>query len=203
MSLPTVIILASGRGERFTASGGSTHKLQANLAGKTVLQRTLEAVRGSGLAWHLEEGSHRGMGDSIAAAVHKTSQAKGWLILPADLPLIQSDTLWAIAAALKGHDVVVPVYRGRRGHPVAFSSTCLQALLDLKGERGAVSVARAHANMELVVEDIGCVTDIDTVDDLHLAEALLRGMTVSTESMRRLYFFNDGDGSMQSTTDDF
>ena len=181
MSLPTVIILASGRGERFTASGGSTHKLKAQLAGKTVLQRTLDAVLGSGLAWHLEEGSHRGMGDSIAAAVQKTSQAKGWLILPADLPLIQSDTLWAIAAALKGHDVVVPVYRGRRGHPVAFSSVCRQALLNLKGNRGAVFVVRAHEALELATEDIGCVTDIDTVDDLHIAEDLLRKMGVSAK----------------------
>lgn len=179
MSLPTVIILASGRGERFTASGGSTHKLQANLAGKTVLERTLEAVRGSGLAWHLEQGSHRGMGDSIAAAVHKTSQARGWLILPADLPLIQSDTLWAIATALKGHDVIVPVYRGRRGHPVAFSSVCHQALLNLKGDRGAVFVVREYGAMELVTEDIGCVTDVDTVDDLRTAEGLLRRMGVS------------------------
>lgn len=181
MSLPTVIILASGRGERFTASGGNTHKLQANLAGKTVLQRTLDAVRGSGLEWHLEEGSHCGMGDSIAAAVHKTSQAKGWLILPADLPLIQSDTLWAIAAALKGHDVVVPVYRGRHGHPVAFSSGCHQALINLKGDRGAVFVVRAHGAMELATEDVGCVTDIDTVDDLRTAEGLLRRMKVSAK----------------------
>ncbi|MDD5027911.1 MAG: nucleotidyltransferase family protein [Rhodoferax sp.] len=180
MSLPTVIILASGRGERFTASGGTTHKLQALLAGKTVLQHTLDAVRGSGLPWHLEEGGHLGMGDSIAAAVRKTSQADGWLILPADLPLIQSDTLRAIATALTGQDVVVPVYRGQRGHPVGFSSACHQALLDLKGDRGAVSVASANVTMELVMEDIGCVTDIDTVDDLHIAEELLRGMDVST-----------------------
>jgi len=180
LSLPTVIILASGRGERFTASGGSTHKLQARLVGKTVLQHTLGAVLGSGLPWHLEEGGHLGMGDSIAAAVQRTSQADGWLILPADLPLIQSDTLRAIATALKGQDVVVPVYRGHRGHPVGFSSACREDILGLKGHRGAVSVVRANFTLELVTEDIGCVTDIDTVDDLHIAEDLLRGMNVST-----------------------
>jgi len=31
--LPTVLVLASGRGARFTASGGVGHKLQADLAG--------------------------------------------------------------------------------------------------------------------------------------------------------------------------
>lgn len=149
--------------------------------GKTVLQHTLDAVRGSGLPWHLEEGVHSGMGDSIAVAVQKTSQADGWLILPADLPLIQSGSLRAVAAALTGHDVVVPVYRGQRGHPVGFSASCRQALLDLKGDRGAARVVRAYAAMELVVDDIGCVTDIDIVDDLQVAEGLLRDLDVWTE----------------------
>jgi len=175
VNLSTVIVLASGRGARFTASGGTTHKLQAQLAGKTVLQHTLDAVRGSGLPWHLEEGDHCGMGDSIAAAVQKTPQADGWLILPADLPLIQSDTLRAIATALTGQDVVVPVYRGRRGHPVGFSLGCRHDLLGLKGDRGAMSVVRAYAAMALATEDVGCVTDIDTVDDLYVAAGLLRG----------------------------
>jgi hypothetical protein len=31
---PVVIVLAAGRGERFAASGGTVHKLQALLAGK-------------------------------------------------------------------------------------------------------------------------------------------------------------------------
>lgn len=148
---------------------------------KTVLQHTLDAVRVSGLPWHLEEGGHPGMGDSIAAAVRKTSQADGWLILPADLPLIQSGSLRAVAAALTGHDVVVPVYRGQRGHPVGFSVGCRQALLGLKGDKGAAPVARAYAAVELVVGDIGCVTDIDTIDDLQVAESLLRDLDVWTE----------------------
>lgn len=175
MNLPTVIVLASGRGERFLASGGSTHKLQALLSRKTVLQHTLDAVHASGLPWHLEDAGHPGMGDSIAAAVRATSGAAGWLILPADLPLIQSSTLCAIAAALGGHDVVLPVYRGQRGHPVGFAADCGSELMRLQGSAGAASVVKAHAAIELTVDDIGCVTDIDTVEDLRQAEQLLRG----------------------------
>lgn len=173
MSLPTVIVLASGRGERFAASVGTIHKLQVQLAGKTVLQHTLDAVQASGLPWHLEDTGHPGMGDSIAAAVRATSQAAGWLILPGDLPLIQSDTLRVITAALSNHDVVVPVYLGRRGHPVAFSANCGQELQCLRGAQGAASVVRAKTPVELAVNDIGCVTDIDTVEDLRAAEQLL------------------------------
>ena len=170
----TILVLASGRGERFLASGGTTHKLQADLAGKTVLQHTLDAVRASGLPWHLEDGGHPGMGDSIAAAVCASAQSTGWLILPADLPLVQSATLRAIAAALEGCDAVVPVYAGQRGHPVGFSARCRDALLNLSGSRGAASVLLAYRSTECVVADPGCVMDIDTVDDLIAAHKFLQ-----------------------------
>jgi len=120
------------------------------------------------------------MGDSIAAAVRATLQSSpqptGWLILPGDLPLIRSDTLRQIGEALGRHQVVVPVYRKRRGHPVGFSMCCRSELLDLKGNEGARNVVLAYEAIELMVDDIGCVTDIDTVADLHAVEKLLNGM---------------------------
>ena len=101
MTPPVVLVLASGRGERFRASGGQGSKLQAELAGKPVLEHTLAAVRASGLRWHLEDAGHPGMGDSIAAAVRVTRDAAGWLVLPGDLPLVRPDTLQRVAQALE------------------------------------------------------------------------------------------------------
>jgi molybdenum cofactor cytidylyltransferase len=176
---PVVIVLASGRGERFTASGGRTHKLQALLAGKPVLQHTLDAVRASGLPFHVEDVGHPGMGDSIAAAVQATANAPGWLILPADLPLVLPDTLRRIASVLTQQAVVVPVYRDQRGHPVGFSRMCGAALMALQGPQGAASVVRAHAAVECLVDDVGCVTDIDTTDDLARAQALWQARAAS------------------------
>ncbi|UUZ69070.1 NTP transferase domain-containing protein [Polaromonas sp. P2-4] len=166
VNAPTVIILASGRGERFVASGGRTDKLQARLAGKTVLEHTLAAVRVSGLPWHLEDAGHPGMGDSIAAAVRATMAAAGWLILPGDLPLIHGDTLRAVAAALCASAAVVPVYQGQHGHPVGFHAGFRSELLQLHGSRGAAEIVRSGCALELPVGDIGCVTDVDTVADL-------------------------------------
>ncbi len=171
---PTVLILASGRGERFLASGGLTHKLKASLAGKPVLQHTLEAVRASGLPWHLEDVGHPGMGDAIAAAVRVTRASAGWLVLPGDLPLIRAATLLAVADQLGAHPVVVPVFNGRRGHPVGFGAACGDELMALQGDKGAATVVRSHGAWELRVDDEGAVTDIDTVDDLRAAELLLR-----------------------------
>ncbi|MDP9912649.1 molybdenum cofactor cytidylyltransferase [Variovorax boronicumulans] len=174
---PTVIVLASGRGERFIAAGGTGSKLKALLAGRPVLERTLDAVRASGLPWHLEDAGHPGMGDSIAAAVRATPDAAGWLILPGDLPLVLPATLRAVAAALGGRvNAVQPQYRGERGHPVGFAAGCGAQLAALEGNLGASSVLRAmraiDAVVDLAVDDAGVVTDIDTPEALARAEAL-------------------------------
>lgn len=153
-------------------------KLMAVLAGKPVLQHTLDAVTASGLPCYLEKSGQRGMGDSIAAAVRATLQPRsrngGWLILPGDLPLVQSATLCAVAARLYEHQVVVPIYRGQPGHPVGFGAACVNALLDLNGKNGAASVVLKYGALNLSVDDIGCIADIDTVEDLRTAEQLVR-----------------------------
>jgi molybdenum cofactor cytidylyltransferase len=172
-SMPVVLVLASGRGERFLASGGQMHKLEADLGGRSVLQRTLDAVCASGLAWHLESAGHPGMGDSIAAAVRATRQAPGWMILPADLPLIQPQTLRAVAAAQLDADVLVPLVLGQRGHPVRFAPVCVDALLALQGDAGAASVVRNMRVQTITVDDPGCIFDIDTLQDLDNARARL------------------------------
>jgi molybdenum cofactor cytidylyltransferase len=166
-------VLASGKGERFKASGGNTHKLQALLSGRSVFDWTLAAVRATGLPFHVEDSGHPGMGDSIAAAVRATASAQGWLILPADLPLIQMQTIFAVAQALDGTNIVQPSYQGTKGHPVGFSAIYYAQLCNLKENTGGFSVIQSYGAMQIVVNDMGCVADIDTVDDLKHAQRLL------------------------------
>jgi molybdenum cofactor cytidylyltransferase len=172
---PVVLVLASGRGERFTASGGRGSKLQALLAGRPVLEHTLAAVRASGLPFHVEEAGHPGMGESIAAAARATPDAGGWLVLPGDLPLIHPDSLLAVAKALATHDVVLPLYQGARGHPVGFAAVHGVALQALHGPEGAASIVKQGNMLRLDLDDPGIVTDIDTIDDLAAAERKLSG----------------------------
>ena len=175
---PVVIVLAAGRGARFAASGGTEHKLQALLAGKRVIDHVLDAVKASGLAYHVVDAdpTRPGMGDSIAAGVKATPRASAWLILPADLPLISPSTLHRIAFA-PPCAVTVPVYQGQRGHPVRFGLECASELLNLQGNKGAAQLIRAQTATDSValmgVDDVGCVLDVDTLDDLKQAEAWL------------------------------
>lgn len=175
-ALPTVIVLAAGRGERFKASGATQNKLDVLLNGQPVRAHVLAAVHAAGLPCHVVERSHMahvsnpGMGDSIACGVAATAGASGWLILPADLPLIQPRTLLAVVAALQQHAVVVPRYQGQNGHPVGFSAACRSDLLQLTGDQGARSVVAQHNACRLEVDDEGCILDVDTVDLLKQVE---------------------------------
>lgn len=172
--LPVVLVLASGRGERFVASGGQGSKLQAPLAGRPVLEHTLAAVRASGLPFHVEDAGHPGMGDSIAAGVRATADAGGWLVLPGDLPLVAPESLRAVAAELAHASIVLPFHQGTRGHPVGFAREHGAALQALRGAEGAAAIVRAGKPLRLDLADPGIVIDIDTVDDLARAEERLR-----------------------------
>jgi molybdenum cofactor cytidylyltransferase len=92
------------------------------------------------------------------------------------LPLIQAASLMAVAKALQDHTVVVPLCAGQRGHPVGFAPQARDALLALRGDGGAASVVAAWKQRGgvgvLELEDVGCITDVDTPDALRAAQAL-------------------------------
>jgi molybdenum cofactor cytidylyltransferase len=180
-----VIVLAAGKGERFRASGASQDKLETLLCGQSVRAHVLAAVHASGLPCYVVERSRTahlsnpGMGDSIACGVAATPGADGWLILPADLPLIQARTLLAVATALQQHEVVVPLFQSQQGHPVGFSAACRAALLQLTGDAGARSVVMQHEVYRLEVDDEGCVLDVDTMEALRQAEKRMQKSLVN------------------------
>jgi molybdenum cofactor cytidylyltransferase len=183
---PIVIVLAAGRGTRFAGPG---HKLQQPFGSSSVLGSTLASVRSSCLPMvvvtseQLEPDVARhassrdivvlpavqtqlGMARSIVAGVTARPQAPGWLILPGDMPLITAETLHRVADALPGHACVVPYHRGRRGHPVGFSSELYSELIALSGDEGARRLLMRYPAREVDVPDAGILLDIDTPEDL-------------------------------------
>jgi len=63
--------------------------------------------------------------------------------------------------------IVVPICRGRRGHPVIFSRRLFGELLAAPLDEGAKSVVRAHAadTLEIPTDDEGITCDIDTPEE--------------------------------------
>lgn len=205
-TLPTLVILAAGRGSRFQGGG---HKLTQALGDTTVLGATLSAAVSSGLPLIVvttapleqaaleivaardvlvlpEVGSVLGLGvgRSITAGVSARSSASGWLVLPADLPLIQATTLRAVADALAQSPVAYAQFQGRRGHPVGFSAELYSELATLQGDEGARRLLARYPSLGVDVDDIGAVRDIDTVEDLATVRALWRERETLATSMR-------------------
>ena len=175
---PVIIILAAGLGERFRQAGGTHDKLLAPLGPQHVRDHVVAAAQASGLPWHVvtaRETRHhavQGMGTSIATGVAATRHAPGWLILPADLPLVRPESLRAVAQALAQHVTVAPTVQGQRGHPVGLQALCRDELLALRGDQGARAVLQRHAPHLLALQDVGCVLDVDTPDLLAQAQRL-------------------------------
>jgi molybdenum cofactor cytidylyltransferase len=113
----------------------------------------------------------RGMGSSIAAGVAASSDAPGWLIVPGDMPLLQSSTLRSVAVKLMQDPIVFAQYKGQRGHPVGFSSELYSELMSLEGDEGARRLLARFAAEPVVVNDPGVLVDVDTEADLARAQA--------------------------------
>jgi molybdenum cofactor cytidylyltransferase len=112
--------------------------------------------------------AERGMGHSLAAGVAQSSAADGWVIALGDMPRIRPATIKKIMGALEqGAGIVVPVFAGERGHPVAFDRRFRAKLLDLTGDAGARTIVQAHSSevRRLDVDDPAVVQDVDTVED--------------------------------------
>ncbi len=183
------ILLAAGRGKRFDPSGVQNKLLQTLADGDVVvaasarnmlavLPRVLAIVRpgddkvaallgGLGCEVRVCPDADLGMAESLTTAIEHTRGAEGWLVALGDMPHVQPDTLRALVATIeRGAHIAAPVYEGRRGNPVAFSSYHLPLLLALDGDQGARAILKSHAVSEVIVDDVGVVRDIDTPGDL-------------------------------------
>lgn len=190
-SRPTIVVLAAGQGRRFGPRG---HKLLQAFGAGTVLSATLgHAIQTS---WPVavvttpslvaavspwvatrdlvvldENEADRGMGHSIAAGILAHSGARGWLILPGDMPLVRPASIQAVGAALADHSVAYAQHRGRRGHPVGFGAEMYSELIALTGDEGARRLIARYPASAVEVDDPGVLIDVDTEADLTAARA--------------------------------
>ncbi len=121
-----------------------------------------------------------GMGYSIATGVTHRPHARGWLVLPGDMPLVQPSTLQAVAQALPHHLVVYAQHLGRRGHPVGFGAELYSELVRLTGDDGARRLLARFPTQGVEVPDPGVLLDIDTVDDLSALREVLQAQGAGT-----------------------
>ncbi|MGF1548127.1 MAG: NTP transferase domain-containing protein [Thiotrichales bacterium] len=127
------------------------------------------ALHDLGLTIILSAVAAKGMGHSLACGVRSSANAQGWVVALADMPLLRSETVAAVAAHLRqGASIVAPTYRGQRGHPVGFDRRFFHSLTALEGDVGARHLLQRHArDLTLVeIDDPGILRDIDVPADL-------------------------------------
>jgi molybdenum cofactor cytidylyltransferase len=109
-----------------------------------------------------------GMAASLVHALrHAGTESDAWLVALGDMPHVAPATLAALRDALAGGaPIAVPVHAGRRGNPVGFGRTHLDALLTLEGDQGARRLLQTCPVTEVPVDDAGIFLDIDTPADL-------------------------------------
>ena len=108
----------------------------------------------------------KGQLSSIHAALRSLPpDTDGLLLCPVDHPLVSASLVSSlIDAFLKSRaPVVLPVYFGRRGHPVIFSSAVYEELLNAPLDQGARSVVWAHKGEvhEVATTEEGCVLNLN------------------------------------------
>jgi len=114
--------------------------------------------------------SKMGMSTSIRRGLQAIQPSShGILIALGDQPFLKTRTINALIHAFvqgKG-GIIIPSFRGRRGHPVIFHKKYKKELLNLKGDVGGRSIIERHPEDVQVVQlkSEGVVMDVDTWQD--------------------------------------
>ena len=181
------IVPAAGRGSRFAeADPVAPPKMLARIDGEPMVRRTVESLVKGGVdhcvvvvspqgAAEVEQAlgglpvnlvvnpdPSRGMFSSVQCGVLATHNADLCLLLPGDMPFVQSATIAAvIAAAQGGGRTVTPVLDGHRGHPVACSSVLRAWIIAAGADARLDRLMDQDAVIAVDVTDPGVRLDMD------------------------------------------
>jgi molybdenum cofactor cytidylyltransferase len=117
----------------------------------------------------------KGQLSSICAGVRSLIgiDTDGMVLCPVDHPLVSAGLVGELVDRFysEGQSIVVPTYKGRRGHPAIFSSALYAELLAAPAERGARAVVWAHAGdvLEVPTEEEGVVLNLNDPEMLKRA----------------------------------
>jgi len=109
----------------------------------------------------------KGQLSSLQVAIRNFSKdVSGFMLALVDHPLVRQSTYQQILkkAQQNPQDIIIPVYKKKRGHPVYFGRKFLGELLNAPLNVGARYVVQKYKNnvLEVVCTDPGILKDIDT-----------------------------------------
>lgn len=91
------------------------------------------------------------------------------VVIPGDQPMTESGEINRVIAARveSGKGIVMPAYRGRRGHPLLIDIRYREEVMSLPANEGLRALAARHPDdvFEVATEDPSVLRDIDTRED--------------------------------------
>jgi molybdenum cofactor cytidylyltransferase len=183
------IVLAAGKSSRMGAN-----KLLADIGGKAMIRRTVEAIAASavdfvvvvtgrepdGIATALSglkvEFVHnhdyaQGLSTSLRVGLAAAGDADAALICLGDMPRVGADAINRLIAAFNPTEhraICVPVFDGKMGNPVLWSKQYFDEMRKLSGDRGARELLGLYSEdvVEVSMPDDAVLDDIDTPEAL-------------------------------------
>jgi CTP:molybdopterin cytidylyltransferase MocA len=100
----------------------------------------------------------------------------GIFFSPVDVPLFSVETVRSLAMRLRNIDghIIIPVYHGRKGHPIVMKSCGIKGMFRFDGKGGLGGAIEAYRGPKDVmeVEDTGVLYDADTPVDYRVVANL-------------------------------
>jgi molybdenum cofactor cytidylyltransferase len=188
-----VAILSAGESRRM-----GTPKALLPYRGSTFLQHLIEVTRhprvgltrivlGAGAdvirdTLHLDKASvvinnewEKGQLSSIQAAVRSlpATGTDGMILCPVDHPLVSANLVTRLIEQFDstGKLIVLPTYKGRRGHPLIFRASLYDELLEASATVGARQVVWAHRDevLEVATDEEGIILNLNDPETLRKA----------------------------------
>ena len=92
---------------------------------------------------------------AVVTGVLSSANSNGWLLLPANTPMLKTDTLKRVAEAMTTQSVVYPQYRQIPGNPIGFSSEFFSELIRMQTERDFSRLIARYPAQGIDVDDPG------------------------------------------------
>ena len=181
MSLVSAILLSAGESSRM----GSLKALLP-WQGSTLIQYQINALRDAGASEVVVVGGYKS--DQILPSIENepgvvvisnqnlSSQSNTILILAVDQPRPMMLLSKLISAHINsGKSITMPVFNGKSGHPILFSSSLMPELMNITEEtEGLRAISRRYRDsMNLLDIDNGIVNaDLNTPEDVESARQL-------------------------------
>lgn len=182
------VVLAAGESKRM-----GFPKMLLPFNGKPILSVVLKTVIDSGINYIIVVLGHKsekliplvesttadycinhnfqnGMLSSVICGIrHCRQQADAIMIFSGDQPLITVDAINLLIDSYKKTDkeIIIPVFDGKRGHPVLIGSTLIGEIEKLDPEIGLRGLSQEYSYevLEVVSNDQGIIKDFDTYEE--------------------------------------